>query len=198
MKLSFKNINIEINFQTLVIAVLIMLLLLQRSCSSTQVPEPKIITETVTRWDTLKVDSLVYVPKWRTKIETIHDTIPADIDTLDILKDYYAKYSYTDTLSLDSLGSIVINDTISRNSILFRNVQPNILIPTITITNTSYLYQREFFGGVSLGVSPTAIQNINGEILFVNKKRQAYGFGIGLNNEFAPIYTGRLYWKIGK
>ncbi len=193
MKDFFKNI------QNLLIVVLVVIILLMRGCSRNKpISEPKIITETIVKWDTLKIDSLVYVPKWRTKVTTIHDTIPADIDTLDILKDYYAKYSYTDTLSLDSLGSIVINDTISRNSILFRNVQPNILIPTITVTNTSYIHQREFFGGVSLGVSPTAIQNINGEILFVNKKRQAYGFGIGLNNEFAPIYTGRLYWKIGK
>ena len=114
------------------------------------------------------------------------------------LKDYYAKYFYSDTIQLDTLGSVVINDTVTRNLISFRDVQSNIFIPTTTITNTIYLYKREFFGGVSLGVSPTAIQNINGEILFVNKKRQAYGFGIGLNNEFAPIYTGRLYWKIGK
>jgi hypothetical protein len=170
-----------------------------RSCSGNKnIPEPKIITETIIEWDTVVIEKTQYVPKWRTKVTTIHDTVLADVDTAFILNDYYSTYAYTDTLSLDSLGSIVINDTISRNSILFRNVQPNILIPTITVTNTSYLYQREFFGGVSLGVSPTAIQNINGEILFVNKKRQAYGFGIGLNNEFAPIYTGRLYWKIGK
>jgi hypothetical protein len=196
LKETFKDIK------TLLIVVLVAIILLMRACSGgkngTVITEPTTITKTITKWDTLKIDSLVYVPRWRTKVTTVHDTIPTDIDTLSILKDYYAKYFYTDTLSLDSLGSIVINDTISRNSILFRNVQPNILIPTITVTNTSYLYQREFFGGVSLGVSPTAIQNINGEILFVNKKRQAYGFGIGLNNEFAPIYTGRLYWKIGK
>ena len=42
------------------------------------------------------------------------------------------------------------------------------------------------------------IQNINAELLYVNKKRQAYGFGVGVNSEFQPIYTGRLYWKIGK
>jgi hypothetical protein len=170
-----------------------------RGCSRNKpISEPKIITETIVKWDTLKIDSLVYVPKWRTKVTTIHDTVLANVDTAFILNDYYSTYAYTDTLSLDSLGSIIINDTISKNSILFRDVQPNIFIPTITVTNTSYIHQREFFGGVSLGVSPTAIQNINGEILFVNKKRQAYGFGIGLNNEFSPIYTGRLYWKIGK
>jgi hypothetical protein len=170
-----------------------------RSCSGNKtIPEPKIITETVIEWDTVVVEKIQYVPKWRTKVTTIHDTVLVDVDTAFILNDYYSTYAYTDTLDLDSLGNIVINDTISKNSILFRDVQPNIFIPTITVTNTSYIYQREFFGGISVGSTPTAIQNINGELLFVDKKRHAYGFGIGLNNEFSPIYTGRIYWKIGK
>ena len=193
MKDFFKNI------QSLLIVVLVVIILLMRSCSGNKtIPEPKIITETVVKWDTVVVEKTQYIPKWRTKVTTIHDTVLANVDTAFILNDYYSTYAYTDTLSLDSLGSIVINDTISKNSILFRDVQPNIFIPTITVTNTSYIYQREFFGGISVGSSPTAIQNLNGEILFVNKKRQAYGFGIGVNNEFTPIYTGRLYWKIGK
>ena len=192
MKDYFKNI------QTLLIVVLVVLLFLQRSCSSTPIPEPKVITETVTKWDTLKIDSLVYVPKWKTRIETIHDTIPSSIDTVTILKDYYAKYFYSDTIQLDTLGSVVINDTVTRNLISFRDVQSNIFIPTTTITNTIYLYKREFFGGVSVGATNQAVQNINGELLYVNKKRDAYGFGIGLNPDFQPIFTGRIYWKIGK
>ena len=95
--------------------------------------EGSVITKIETKWDTLKIDSLVYVPKWRTRIVTEHDTIPTDIDTLSILKDYYSKYFYTDTLDLDSLGNIVINDTISKNQIIFREINPNIYIPTTTI-----------------------------------------------------------------
>ena len=192
MKDYFKNI------QTLLIVGLVVLLFLQRSCSSTPIPEPKVITETVTKWDTVKIDSLVYVPKWKTRIETIHDTVPSSIDTVTILKEYYAKYFYSDTIQLDTLGSVVINDTVTRNLISFRDVQSNIFIPTTTITNTIYLYKREFFGGVSVGATNQAVQNINGELLYVNKKRDAYGFGIGLNPDFQPIFTGRIYWKIGK
>ena len=192
MKDYFKNI------QTLLIVVLVVLLFLQRSCSSTPVPEPKVITETVTKWDTVSITKTEYIPKWKTRIETIHDTIPSSIDTVAILKDYYAKYFYTDTIQIDTLGSIVINDTITRNLISMRDVQSNIFIPTTTITNTVYLYKREFFGGISVGATNQAIQNINGELLYINKKRDAYGFGIGLNPDFQPIFTGRIYWKIGK
>jgi hypothetical protein len=186
------------NIQTLLIVVLAVLLFLQRSCSSTPPVEPTVITEIVTHWDTVKVETTKYVPKIVEKVVVDIDTFSAPIDTVTVLKDYYAKYFYTDTIQIDTLGSIVINDTITRNLISMRDVQSNIFIPTTTITNTIYLYKREFFGGISVGTTNQAVQNINGELLYINKKRNAYGFGIGLNPDFQPIFTGRIYWKIGK
>ena len=169
MKAYFKNI------QNLLIVVLVALLFLQRSCSSPDPVDPVTITEIVTKWDTVKVEKTKYVPKWRTKI--IHDTIPTNVDTI---------------------GSIIVNDTVTKNLILSRNVQSNIFVPTITVNKTIYIYKKEFFGGISVGATNQAVQNINGELLYVNKKRDAYGFGIGLNPDFQPIYTVRMYWKIGK
>jgi hypothetical protein len=186
------------NIQTLLIVVLAVLLLLQRSCSSTPQVEPKVITEVVTNWDTVKVTTKEYVPKYIRKTIVDIDTFQAPIDTVSILKDYYAKYFYTDTIKIDTLGTIVINDTVTRNLISIRDVQSNIFIPTTTVTNTIYINKREFFGGVSVGANQQMIQNINGEFLYVNKKRNAYGFGIGLDPNFQPIYTVRMYWKIGK
>ena len=192
MKDYFKNI------QTLLIVVLAVLLFLQRSCSSTPPVEPTVITEVVTHWDTVKVKTTEYVPKIVEKVVVNIDTFSAPIDTVSVLKDYYAKYFYTDTIQIDTLGSIIINDTITRNLISMRDVQSNIFIPTTTITNTVYLYKREFLGGISVGATNQAVQNINAELLYVNKKRDAYGFGIGLNPDFQPVYTVRMYWKIGK
>ena len=186
------------NIQTLLVVVLAALLFLQRGCSSTPPVEPEVITEVVTQWDTIKVAEKEYVPKYIRKTVVEIDTFRAPIDTISILKDYYAKYFYTDTIKIDTLGTIVINDTVTRNLISMRDVQSNIFIPTTTITNTIYLQKRELFGGVSVSSSPTAIQNLNGELLFINKKRQAYGIGAGINNQFQPVYTVRMYWKIGK
>ena len=186
------------NIQTLLVVVLAALLFLQRGCSSTSPVEPEVITEVVTQWDTIKVAEKEYVPKYIRKTVVEIDTFRAPIDTISILKDYYAKYFYTDTIKIDTLGTIVINDTVTRNLISMRDVQSNIFIPTTTITNTIYLKKRELFGGVSVSSSPTAIQNLNGELLFINKKRQAYGIGAGINNQFQPVYTVRMYWKIGK
>lgn len=186
------------NIQTLLVVVLAVLLFLQRGCSSTPPVEPKVITEVVTKWDTVKVEKTEYIPKVVEKVVVNIDTFSAPIDTTAVLKDYYAKYFYTDTIQLDTLGSIIVNDTITRNLISFRDVQSDIFIPTTTITNTVYLYKREFYGGVSVGATNQAVQNINGELLYVNKKRQAYGFGVGLNPQWQPVYTVRMYWKIGK
>jgi hypothetical protein len=186
------------NIQTLLIVVLAALLFFQHSCSSTPPVEPEVITEVVTKWDTLKVTKKEYVPKYIRKTIIDIDTFQAPIDTVSILKDYYAKYFYTDTIKIDTLGTIIVNDTVTRNLILMRDVQSNIFIPTTTVTNTVYLYKREFYGGIAIGSTNQAVQNINGEFLYVNKKRNAYGFGVGLNPDFQPIYTVRMYWKIGK
>lgn len=185
------------NIQTLLVVVLAALLFMQRGCSSTPV-EPEVITEVVTKWDTVSVEKTKYVPKIIDRIVYDIDSFPTPIDTVAILKDYYSKYFYSDTIHIDTLGTVIVNDTITRNLILFRDVQSNIFVPTTTITNTVYLYKRELFGGISVGSTPSAIQNLNGELLYVNKKRNAYGFGLGINNNFEPIYTVRMYWKIGK
>lgn len=192
MKDFFKNI------QTLLIVVLAAVLFLQRGCSSTPPVEPEVITKVVTRWDTLKVTEKEYVPKYIRKTIVNIDTFQAPIDTVSILKDYYAKYFYTDTIKIDTLGTIIVNDTVTRNLISMRDVQSNIFIPTTTITNTVYLYKREFYGGISVGSTNQAVQNINAELLYINKKRQSYGFGVGLNPQWQPVYTVRMYWKIGK
>jgi hypothetical protein len=186
------------NIQTLLIVVLAVLLFYQKSCSSTPPVEPQTITEVITRWDTLKVATKEYVPKYIRKTIVNIDTFQAPIDTMSILRDYYAKYFYTDTIKVDSLGFIVINDTVTRNLISKRDVQSNIFIPTTTITNTTYLYKRELFWGASVSGNQEQIQSINGELMYVNKKRNAYGFGVGVDQNFQPIFTGRLYWKIGK
>ena len=199
MKDFFKDIK------TLLIVVLVVIILFMRACSGgdknnndVTISTPSTITKIEVKWDTLKIDSLVYVPRWKTKINIVHDTIPLNIDTLSILKDYYAKYFYTDTLDLDSLGNIVINDTISQNSITFRKIIPKILFPATTITNTIYINKREFYGGFGIKGRTNQLNYLGGELLFKTKSNQAYNIGIGLNQDFQPVLGFGMYWKIGK
>lgn len=186
------------NIQTLLIVVLAVLLFLQRSCSSTPKPKPEVITEVEVRYDTIKVTETKYIPKYVEKTVVDIDTFNVPIDTLTILKDYYAKYYYIDTIEIDSLGTIVVSDTVTRNLISKRDVQSNILIPTTTVNNTVYLNKRELYGGISVSGQPDQINLVGGELLYRNKRKQAYGFGVGVNPDFQPVYTVRMYWKVGK
>lgn len=186
------------SIQNLLIIILAAVLLYQSQCSKKDPIEPEVIVTIETKWDTVNVTQTEYVPKWRTKVVTEHDTIPQDIDTMSILKDYYAKYHYTDTLTLDTLGFLVLNDTISKNSVLSRSFTSDISIPTTTITKEIYLKKREFFWGMGVNGGTSQLDYVGGEFMFKNKQRNMYGIGVGVNQDLQPTISGRMYWKIGK
>jgi len=197
------------DIKTLLILVLIVIILFQSKCStpyfsnffSKITPPPtegSIITKIEVKWDTLKVDSLVYIPKWNIKIDTIHDTTFLDIDTLGVLKDYYTKYFYSDIINLDTLGNITINDTISKNKITSRKILPFLTLPTTTITRDSLINKREFYYGVGLTGNKTQFNYIGGELLYRAKNKRIYGMGLGINQNFQPLISGKLYWKFGR
>ena len=194
----FKNVGTKL--QNLIIIVLCILLFLRTCGGGETIPTERVVTKIETRYDTLTVEKKVYVPKYKTRIETktITDTIvlKSKIDTLEILKDYYSKYVYKDTLKLDSLGYITIVDTITQNKIFSRNFDSQVLIPTTTITNEIYLNRAKFFGGVSLGGNKNQINFLSGDLLYKSKRDNVYGLGLGVNQNFQPIIIGRMYWKI--
>lgn len=197
MKGFFKNI------QNLLIVVLVIILLL-RSCGGdkdiigTKISKPTTITKVEIRYDTIQTVVNKYIPKWRDRIVIKTDTILASIDTLAILKDYYAKYVYSDTLMIDTVGYAIINDTITRNSIFSRNVTTNILIPTITQTNTVYINKSEWYWGLNLTGRSSQINYLGGGLLYKSKNKNIYGLGAGVNQNFQPVISASYYMKIGK
>jgi len=186
------------SLQTVLILILALIILLQSQCSRKDPVEPEVIVTIETKWDTVEVEKISYVPKWRTKVVTEYDTIPRDIDTVEILKDYYARYYYTDTLTLDTLGYLVLNDTITKNSILSRSFTSQIQIPTTTITKEIYLNKREFYWGLGVHGRPDQLNYVGGEFMYRTKNKQVYGLGVGLNQDLQPVFGGRMFWKIGK
>ena len=195
MKGFFKNI------QTLLIVVLVVIILLLRSCGggsghTSQIQDPIILTDTVTLYDTIIESTINYVPQYKIQYQSKVDTVFGEVDTLAILKDYYAKYVYTDTLYIDTLGYAVINDTITRNSILSRNIKTNIVVPTSTVTNTIYINERELYWGLGLSGRTEQLNYLGGELLLKTKKHQVYSLGLGVNQDFKPVITVRMFWKI--
>ena len=61
-----------------------------RSCSGSSndnvITEPTTITKIEVSYDTIETVIKEYVPQWRDKIIIETDTIPAEVDTLSILK----------------------------------------------------------------------------------------------------------------
>lgn len=191
MKAYFKNI------QSLLIVVLAVVLLLQRNCSGPVEPTERIIHDTIIEYVTIEKEYPVYVPqiKYITKVDI--DTFNTPIDTSAILADYYAIRTYEDTQVLDSLD-LTITDTVSQNQILGRKIAYNFTYPRKTIKETIYINPREFYVGFGLTGDQSQINYLGGELMYRNKRKQAYGFGVGVNQDLQPVFTGRMYWKIGK
>lgn len=127
---------------------------------------------------------------------TIEVEVPADVDTLTILKDYFAKTTYTDTIQLDSVGYVRVHDTISQNMLWSREASYSYTIPTETITTIvkEKPVNQVFLGG---GANLDASLYVGG--LFKTKKDKIFGVNVGMaviDNKFTPTVGGSIYWKL--
>lgn len=189
--------------QSVVIIILVIIILLMSQCSGGKktMGETKVITNTETVWDTLVVEKKVYVPKWKTKVVTEYEIVEVPktvkIDTLEILKDYYAQYIYIDTLDLDSLGYITITDTVTQNKINSRHPDFQLTIPTKIIDTKTYINNREFYAGLGARTNGDNISWMGLEGIFRNKQGNIFMIGVGTDNENKLSIGGGVHWKIG-
>jgi hypothetical protein len=200
----------KIDLKTLLILGLIIVILLMRACSS---------GEKISDGGQIKIDGKKYTVIKHT-IDTIikpvtqtvykegrtifvdvpvYVNVPANVDTAYILKDYYTKYPYKDTLRLDDgLGYIAVNDTIFKNRVLNRKF--NSFINQKTILETIYVQPvpkvQMFIGGVA-GFDKVNIVNFVGpSLLLKDKKDKVYSLGVGYSNAKTLSIQGGIYWKI--
>jgi hypothetical protein len=192
------------DFKTLTIIGLIIVIFLLRECkgeSKGTPTEPVTIVKIETKYDTIVETIETYIPEYRTKVKwktvhdtiEVHDTIPTD--TLSILEDYFATYAYTDTLKKDSV-TFVINDTISQNRILSRGINYSLVYPTKIISSEREINKRELYIGFGLGGDKQQLSYLGSELMLRNKKERIYGVGLGINQNFEPILTFKMSWKV--
>ncbi len=200
----------KIDFKSMIIIVLVIILLLTKMCSfDGNKPKSNTIKVDGKKYTLVKhivdttyktINKIVYKPgNVIYKVKPIYVEIPQDVDTLSILKDYYAKYEYIDTLKLtDSLGYITITDTIFKNKILDRVYNSH--VNKITITDTKYILEppkRELFLGGVLGFDKVDIINYAAPtIMLKDKKDKIYSIGVGYNSNKTISIQGGLYWKL--
>ena len=218
-------------FKEILILALIVIILLMRACSGDSSTAPKNIVKVdgkdyellEQKIDTVFIEKTIevpkYVPKYITKVETVTVEVPADVDSLKVVEDYYAKYIVKDTLNLTydfgpeitidsfgtkpnpSLGFGYLTDTISQNRILSRKIEWNFQIPTIYNTKiVKELPKRQFYYGVGADFNKTDfIQSAKFGVLYKDKKDKIFGLNLGVlnaNNNVTPYIGGSLYWKL--
>ena len=207
-----------LNFKNIAIAVLIIFVLLEWFNPGGVMPGKKVFIAGKA-YEVIKhdIDTIDIV---KTKVVTkkgediYHETIvekeviiPAVIDTMALLKDYYSKVLYKDTLVLpDSLGIVALNDTISQNKILGRTFNASVKQRTIKETTiVKELPKTKVFYGLEGGFNKADfVSSVGAGVLINTKKDKIYQLGLGVTNQttdgtnggFTPYVRGGVYWKL--
>jgi hypothetical protein len=154
----------------------------------------------------------VSVPEYIQGEDIYHDTtiyVPTlvQVDTAEILKEFYAKMINVDTIRLNNnQGFVYLSDSISQNQIVSRKwsatLKPKIVReqapPPPPIRNQVFLgldgswSQKDWVNSMGAGV------------ILKTKKDHLYHIGVGVANrttdgisgEFTPYLNGGVYWKI--
>ena len=207
-----------LNFKNIAIAVLIIFVLLEWFNPGGVMPGKKVFIAGKA-YEVIKHD-IDTVDIVKTKVVTkkgediYHETIvekeviiPAVIDTMALLKDYYSKVLYKDTLILpDSLGIVALNDTISQNKILGRTFNASVKQRTIKETTiVKELPKTKIFYGLEGGFNKADfVSSVGAGVLINTKKDKIYQLGLGVTNQttdgtnggFTPYVRGGVYWKL--
>lgn len=191
-------------FYLTIIAFLVIIIFLLKACGGKCPPMPVIVEKTDTAWrdhmDTItqytpQVTKYIPVTKTIYKTDSIVEYELVNVDTSEILKDYFATRYYSDTQSVQ-YGKIVINDSVTKNRIASRSIILNQLIPEVTKTVTVRDKQRNqiYFGLSGAGNN----DNIYAGASLMLKTRRDFIVegGALLGNKGDLIYQGGMKFLI--
>ena len=112
-----------------------------------------------------------------------------------LVKELTARKFYKDSLQLDSIGYIVVKDTVQFNSLQKRSYNYFYKVPHVTETMTITKYApatRQLFIGAGLGKD-----NFQGGILYKTRKDLLFGAYVAPPLQGVPLQFGvQAYWKI--
>lgn len=199
------------NFWQFIILGLIFILFLQRCNDRDKINEsPNVVVKIDTVWfirDTIVYGKpqLIYGQR-DTIFENSIEYIPSD-DYAELAQqfqqlkeDLLSKNTYRDTLKIDSIGYVSVEDQIQRNQVLNRKYRYSLKYPEITKTITTTLpSKKQFYVGGGLGGNEQQlISTVDLGILYKDKKDRIFGAKVIKNLEpNLPITYGvSSYWKI--
>ena len=198
-----------------IIGVLIVFVLLQnRGCvGGGEKPTSDTLIVHDTTW--VQKDSLIYAKPLPAKViydslylegkteylpDTNYTTLKMQFDNL--VKLYTALAIYADSVKLDTIGYVVVTDSIRENRIIGRTWKYDYKIPyvttTTTITNTKGSKTQLYVGG---GINTTQTLGLNSAeagVILKTKSDKLYGLKAGSDINGNISYGFQTYWKIGK
>jgi hypothetical protein len=141
------------------------------------------------------LDSIVYVPTL------------VQVDTAEILKDFYAKILLNDTIKLNNnQGFIYLSDSISKNNIISRkwtaSIKPKIVREPAP--EPPKIRNQLFIGVNGAWSEKDWVNSLGSSVLFKTKDDKVFQVGVGVANRtfdgysggFIPYINGGVYWKI--
>lgn len=196
---------IKTNFFNLLVAVLLVVILLQKCSQPVDPIVPTVIRDTA--W--VVKDSLIVSKPQVTKTIQVesHDTIINQylpdtnyaklvVQYQEVVNTLLAKNIHSDSIRIDSNGYVKITDTVQRNLITGRSSQVNIRYPIIkeTVTIPQKKVTQLYVGGV-VQADPAINQAGVGALL---KTRNDFLFGGSLSvNTYGNLQYGvGAYWKL--
>jgi hypothetical protein len=207
-----------LNLKNIAIAVLVVIVLLEYFNPGGKMPGRTVRIDGK-KYEVIKhdIDTFEVV---KTKVVTkkgadiYHETIvekevviPTIVDTAALLKDFFAKNVYKDTLRLpDSLGIVAVTDTITQNKILGRTFNASVKQREIKETLiVKELPKTQVYYGFNGGFNKAdVVSNIGAGVIIKTKKDKIYQLGAGVanrtvdgtNGSLSPYLGAGVYWKI--
>lgn len=204
-----KKILDSLDLKTLLIAGLIALLLFTRGCNDKDITKGgTTVVNGKTYQNITQVVDTIYVPTKQTvykpgktiyKETPVFVAMPREVDTVAILKDFYCKEVYKDTLKLnDGLGYVSVIDTVSQNKIIGRvwNSQVNKIIVKDTKIVKKAPVNQLYIGAVGGFDRVNIVNYVGPTLVFKTKKDKLYSLGIGYGTNKQISLQGGIFWKI--
>tara|TARA_R110000868_G_scaffold94523_5_gene260748 strand:+ start:131 stop:715 length:585 start_codon:yes stop_codon:yes gene_type:complete len=188
----------KFDLKYIVIIILVAIIILMRSCEATIIPkEPIVITKYDTIWkkthDTIikkvNVDRVKYVP--------FEKIIFANVEAC--MKEYNRQTTYKDTITLDSIGTITVIDTVFQNELKERIIIKDYKIPLVTKTITIIKQpdpKRQLYIGGNLFGDERTLQIITPGILYKDRKDRIFQANVGVDFDGKLTFGVGTYWKI--
>ena len=190
-----------------IIAVLVIIILLQRACTPQGTPKviPQITYDTILKHDTsvvvkkMKIAShdTTYIPEdpiymFDTSCETARETFNK------LVKKHVTKNMYIDTILIDTFGKVLVYDTVQFNQLGNRGIVKNYTIPIITryIKVPAEPKRQLYVGGALLATKDLMINAAELGLIYKTKKDQMYGVKAQLDFKGNLSYGLQSYWKI--